>query len=169
MTCESGESRRAPVPSDDGMAWAKSAADRVARRFGVGDRATLDQFRSEQGQRSLYLFDVRDPLEYVAGHVAGAVLAPGGQLVQATDYYVGTLGARAEAVSVIGVGEQTRQMTCSAEVAVVGGCIQNSNSRSMVAYVRKQAGQAKYVMAVRSARSGTVRRNSFRDATEFHR
>jgi rhodanese-related sulfurtransferase len=96
LTCESGESRRAPAPSDDGMAWAKSAADRVARRFGVKriNRATLDQFRSEQGQRSLYLFDVRDPLEYVAGHVAGAVSAPGGQLVQATDYYVGTLGAR---------------------------------------------------------------------------
>jgi rhodanese-related sulfurtransferase len=37
---------------------------------------------------------VRDPHEYAAGHVAGAVSAPGGQLVQATDQYVGTLGAR---------------------------------------------------------------------------
>jgi rhodanese-related sulfurtransferase len=44
--------------------------------------------------RTLYLFDVRDPAEYLAGHVAGAVSAPGGQLVQATDHYVGTLGAR---------------------------------------------------------------------------
>ena len=32
--------------------------------------------------------------EYEAGHVAGALSAPGGQLVQATDQYVGTLGAR---------------------------------------------------------------------------
>ncbi len=96
LTCDSGKSERAPTPSDDGMAWAKSAADRVARRFGVEriDRAKLDQLRSEQGQRSLYLFDVRDPPEYAAGHVAGAVSAPGGQLVQATDQYVGTLGAR---------------------------------------------------------------------------
>jgi len=96
LTCETGRSQRASAPSDDGMAWAKSAADRVARRFGAEriDRATLDQFRSEQGQRSLYLFDVRDPAEYAAGHVAGAVSAPGGQLVQATDHYVGTLGAR---------------------------------------------------------------------------
>ena len=87
LTCETGKSERAPAPSDNGMAWAKSAADRVARRFGVEriDRATLDQLRSEQGQRSLYLFDVRDPPEYAAGHVAGAVSAPGGQLVQATD------------------------------------------------------------------------------------
>src|SRR4029450_5728097 len=35
-----------------------------------------------------------DPAEYEAGHVAGALSAPGGQLVQATDQYVGTLGAR---------------------------------------------------------------------------
>jgi rhodanese-related sulfurtransferase len=96
LTCESGKSQRAPAPSGDGVAWAKSAADRVARRFGIKriDRATLDQFHSEQGQRSLYLLDVRDPTEYAAGHVAGAVSAPGGQLVQATDHYVGTLGAR---------------------------------------------------------------------------
>ena len=37
---------------------------------------------------------MRDPDEYAAGHVAGAISAPGGQLVQATDQYVGTLGAR---------------------------------------------------------------------------
>jgi rhodanese-related sulfurtransferase len=96
QTCEAGKDRRALASSDDGTAWAKSAATRVARRFGIEriDRATLDRFCSEQGQRSLYLFDVRDPTEYAAGHVAGAVSAPGGQLVQATDLYVGTLGAR---------------------------------------------------------------------------
>jgi rhodanese-related sulfurtransferase len=44
--------------------------------------------------RTLYVFDVRDPEEYAAGHVAGSVSAPGGQLVQATDHYVGTLNAR---------------------------------------------------------------------------
>jgi rhodanese-related sulfurtransferase len=95
LGCENGQSRRAPAPSGPGEAWAKSAADKVARRFGIArtDQAALDRFRSD-GQRSLYLFDVRDPAEYVAGHVAGAVSAPGGQLVQATDYYIGTLGAR---------------------------------------------------------------------------
>src|SRR5262249_12866612 len=44
--------------------------------------------------RTVYLLDVRDPTEYAAGHVPSAVSAPGGQLVQATDQYVGTLGAR---------------------------------------------------------------------------
>jgi rhodanese-related sulfurtransferase len=96
LTCETGKDRRALASSDDATAWAKSAAARVARRFGIEriDRAALDRFRSESGQRSLYLFDVRDPTEYAAGHVASALSAPGGQLVQATDLYVGTLGAR---------------------------------------------------------------------------
>ena len=37
---------------------------------------------------------MRDPAEYEAGHFPGALSAPGGQLVQATDTYAGTLGAR---------------------------------------------------------------------------
>jgi rhodanese-related sulfurtransferase len=57
------------------------------------DPATLEQWRADD-KRTLYLFDVRDPGEYDAGHVPGAISAPGGQLVQATDQYVGTLGAR---------------------------------------------------------------------------
>jgi len=93
--CDSGKARRAGDVSRDGLAWAKAAADRVARRFGVAriDLATVERWRADDA-RSVYLFDVRDPREYDAGHVAGAISAPGGQLVQATDQYVGTLGAR---------------------------------------------------------------------------
>ena len=67
----------------------------MARRFGILriDREAVDRFRADAA-RTLYLFDVRDPAEYKAGHVPGALSAPGGQLVQATDQYVGTLGAR---------------------------------------------------------------------------
>jgi rhodanese-related sulfurtransferase len=95
LTCDSGKSARAPQPSRDGLAWAKSAAAEVAKRTGVEriDRATLDRWRADE-HRSLYLLDVRDPAEYAAGHVAGALSAPGGQLVQATDQYVGTLEGR---------------------------------------------------------------------------
>ena len=57
------------------------------------DGATLDKFRAEQ-DRTTYLFDVRNPEEYLEGHVHGAISAPGGQLVQATDQYAGTLGGR---------------------------------------------------------------------------
>ena len=95
LACESGKARRAPGVSSDGLAWARSAAGRVADRFGITriDRGTLEGWRAD-GERTLYLLDVRDPGEYEAGHIAGAVSAPGGQLVQATDQYVGTLGAR---------------------------------------------------------------------------
>jgi rhodanese-related sulfurtransferase len=95
LACESGKARRAPSVSSDGLAWAKSAAARVADRFSITriDRGTLERWRAD-GERTLYLLDVRDPGEYEAGHIAGAVSAPGGQLVQATDQYVGTLGAR---------------------------------------------------------------------------
>src|SRR5262245_44835614 len=95
FACESGKAARAPDVSPEALAWAKAAADRVARRFGIVriDATTLARWRAEEA-RTLYLFDVRDPREYAAGHVAGAVSAPGGQLVQATDQYVGTLGAR---------------------------------------------------------------------------
>jgi rhodanese-related sulfurtransferase len=95
FACDSGRAPRAPDVSREALAWSKAAADRVARRFGIAriDVATLARWRAEEA-RTLYLFDVRDPREYAAGHVEGAVSAPGGQLVQATDQYVGTLGAR---------------------------------------------------------------------------
>src|ERR1700738_4710577 len=77
--CESGKARRAPQLSPAALAFAKSAADRVAGRFGIAriDGDTLIKFR-EDTARTLYLFDVRDPPEYAAGHVPGARSAPGG-------------------------------------------------------------------------------------------
>ncbi len=95
LTCAAGKAERAPAFSDKGLAWAKSAAENVAHKFGVEriDRAQVEAWRRD-GARTTYLFDVRDPAEYAAGHLPGAVSAPGGQLVQATDIYAGTLGAR---------------------------------------------------------------------------
>jgi rhodanese-related sulfurtransferase len=95
LTCDSGKDKRAPAVSEASLAWAKGAAAQVAQRYGVEriDSETLARWRADE-TRTTYLFDVRDPHEYAAGHVAGAVSAPGGQLVQATDQYAGTLGAR---------------------------------------------------------------------------
>jgi rhodanese-related sulfurtransferase len=91
----SGTTARFPDVTSTGLAWAKGATDNVARKFGVPrvDHATLAQWRAD-ATRTLYVFDVRDPAEYEAGHLPGALSAPGGQLVQATDLYAGTLGAR---------------------------------------------------------------------------
>jgi rhodanese-related sulfurtransferase len=95
FNCESGKTRRAPGFTTKNLEWARTAAQRVAQECGVRtiDRMTLETLHAD-GERTLYMFDVRDPAEYEAGHVAGAISAPGGQLVQATDQYAGTLGAR---------------------------------------------------------------------------
>jgi rhodanese-related sulfurtransferase len=92
---ESGKTKRAMSLSPAGLKRAREAAARVGWRFNIEriDGAKLDRWRADTG-RTLYLFDVRNPEEYAAGHVPGAASAPGGQLVQATDQYAGTLGAR---------------------------------------------------------------------------
>jgi rhodanese-related sulfurtransferase len=95
FACDSGKERRAENVSTPMRDWARQAAQRVAQSCGVKqiDRDTLEAWRKDD-TRTLYVFDVRDPAEYEAGHLPGAISAPGGQLVQATDQYVGTLGAR---------------------------------------------------------------------------
>src|SRR5712691_6230203 len=81
LACDSGNTARAPAVSGAGLRWAKSAAAAVARKINVGriDPAKLDEFRADP-KRTTYIFDVRDPDEYAAGHFPGAVSAPGGQL-----------------------------------------------------------------------------------------
>jgi rhodanese-related sulfurtransferase len=105
LKLEKGQTKHAPMPSPAGRAKAQQAADRVAKRFAVQriDRATLARFAAESERRSLYLLDVRTPEEYAAGHLPGSRSAPGGQLVQATDTYVGTRNARVVLVDGDGV------------------------------------------------------------------
>src|SRR5665213_213837 len=91
----SGKTARFPEVTERGLGWARAAAQAVAKRFGVEriDRAALARLQADTS-RTTHVFDVRDPDEYRRGHFPGAVSAPGGQLVQATDTYAGTLGAR---------------------------------------------------------------------------
>jgi rhodanese-related sulfurtransferase len=95
FTPDSGKDNRAPQVSHGALAWSKSAAESVARKLDIRsiDEGALARFRADES-RTLYVFDVRDPAEYAAGHVAGALSAPGGQLVQGTDQYAGTLHSR---------------------------------------------------------------------------
>jgi rhodanese-related sulfurtransferase len=94
-TMARGSRAVAPPPTPRGLASAIEASLRVSRRFGVReiDAARLRQLQAESA-RSLYVFDVRSPEEYEAGHIPGTRSAPGGQLIQSTDHYVGTRGAR---------------------------------------------------------------------------
>ncbi len=91
-----GATASAPPVSDIGRDMARAAAMRVERRFGVRriDLATLQRWRSEAGTRTLYVFDVRSPEDYAAGHVPGMKHIAGGQLVQETDRHAATWGAR---------------------------------------------------------------------------
>jgi rhodanese-related sulfurtransferase len=91
-----GATSRPPEVSPEGVAAARQRAEAVARRYGVPviDRAMLAQWQREADRRTLYVMDVRDPDEYRAGHLPGSVMAPGGQLVQETDNWLGVWGAR---------------------------------------------------------------------------
>ncbi len=59
----------------------------------VIDEATLQRWL-QQSDRTTFLFDVRSPEEYAAGHYPGSLSAPGGQLVQETDHFASVRGAR---------------------------------------------------------------------------
>jgi rhodanese-related sulfurtransferase len=83
-------------PTPGGLRRAADGAARIAARFGVAKigAGPLAGLRSEPQARTVYLLDVRTPEEFLAGHYPGSRSAPGGQLVQATDAYIGTRGAR---------------------------------------------------------------------------
>jgi rhodanese-related sulfurtransferase len=100
-----GATGRAPEVSLNGIAAAQQRADAVGRRYGVAtiDRAKLAEWQHEAHRRTLYVLDVRDPAEYRAGHLPGSVMAPGGQLVQETDSWLGVWGARVVLVDDTGV------------------------------------------------------------------
>ena len=75
----------------------KTAASALALLFRCGvQRIDLQALQAMQNDatRNTYLFDVRTAGEYEAGHLPKAVHAPGGQLVQETDHFVGVRGAR---------------------------------------------------------------------------
>jgi rhodanese-related sulfurtransferase len=92
---ERGASRLAPSPSRESRSWAIEAAAQVAARFGVKsvEPRTVREWQRDAA-RTLYLLDVRTREEFEEGHVGGSRHAPGGQLVQAGDEYVGVRNAR---------------------------------------------------------------------------
>ena len=100
-----GETAQPPEVSAAGRAAARAAAEALARRCRIRsiDAATLERWRAEAATRTLYVFDVRTPQEYAAGHVPGMKHVAGGQLVQETDAHAATWGARVVLVDDDGV------------------------------------------------------------------
>src|SRR5213595_3823182 len=127
LTLERGAARWAPAPSARSRAVAALAAKRVAAEDGipfVSPRALAARL-ARRRRDNLHVLDVRTADEYAAGHVAGAVWAPGGQVVQATDEYV---AVRAASIVLVCDGVARSVMTASwlsrmgfPDVAVLAG------------------------------------------------
>ena len=93
---EHGATRRYPEkPEPAHVDAARAMARGLVERFQVPrvDADTLQRWLADT-TRTTFFFDVRSPEEFAAGGATGAEHAPGGQLVQATDQYVGVRGAR---------------------------------------------------------------------------
>ncbi len=91
-----GAKRRPPEVSSQGSPT-RRLPPRKSPRVAALPASTAQRSRPgarESAERTLYLLDVRTPAEYEAGHLRGARSAPGGQLVQETDYHLATWGAR---------------------------------------------------------------------------
>lgn len=96
LTVERGADRHHPVEVPPGQVQAaRERVQALMRRHPVPgiDWPTWRQWQ-QQGDRSCQLLDVRTREEFQAGTLPGAVHAPGGQLLQATDRWVAVAGAR---------------------------------------------------------------------------
>ena len=94
LKLENGADRRySEAPTDTTALAARARALAVARGVAFVSAAQVDGFLADP-DRTTYLLDVRTAEEYAAGTVPGFAHAPGGQLVQATDQWVGVKGAR---------------------------------------------------------------------------
>src|SRR5688572_28179608 len=88
-----GETRSFGPQGPEAAKFAQAAAANIARKMNIKkiDKAGLDKLLAKGGP--LHRLDVRDPAEYAQGHLKGFRHAAGGQLVQATDQYVGARNA----------------------------------------------------------------------------
>lgn len=96
LTLDHGQTRKYPDQiSNAGMEVRKARAQKLAEKHHVQfvNNAIVESWLKDQ-DRSTYLCDVRTPEEFEKGTVTGAQHTPGGQLVQATDQYIGVKGAR---------------------------------------------------------------------------
>jgi len=88
-----GETKSFGPQGPEAAKFAQAAAADITKRMGVKkiDKAGLDKLAAKGGP--LYRLDVRDPAEYAQSHLKGFRHAAGGQVVQATDQYVGARNA----------------------------------------------------------------------------
>ena len=90
LSLEHGAARKGTDVSEQNHEAARARAKVLAEQTGVRTIAVKDLERLlADAERTVYRLDVRSPEEYVEGHLKDFRSAPGGQLVQATDEWVG--------------------------------------------------------------------------------
>jgi len=120
---ERGATRRYPERIDEAHlpALREQARALMQRHAVIAVTAAEAERWLSDANRTTVLLDVRTPEEFNAGSLPGAVHAPGGQLVQATDQWVAVRNARlvlidGEGVRAPVVASWLRQMGCDAYV-----------------------------------------------------
>jgi len=107
LKLEHGSTRRYPEKIDESsLPMLQDSARKLIGRFAIRTVTAreVEIWLGEPG-RTTYLCDVRTPEEFAAGSIPGARHAPGGQLIQATDQWVGVRNAR---IVLIDGGENVR-------------------------------------------------------------
>jgi rhodanese-related sulfurtransferase len=107
LKLEHGATRKYPDRIEEtALPALKASSQKLIERFAIR-MANAGQVESwlKEPDRTTYLCDVRTPEEFKAGSIPGAIHAPGGQLIQATDQWVGVRNAR---IVLIDGGENVR-------------------------------------------------------------
>ena len=107
LQLEYGSTRKYPNQIDESALLAQQAAAKeLMGRFDIKSAPAKEvEAWFNETSRTTYLCDVRTPEEFKAGSIPGAVHAPGGQLIQATDQWVGVRNAR---IVLVDGGENVR-------------------------------------------------------------
>ncbi len=95
LPLEHGSQQRYSDAVADDLTQQRRAAEALRQRFEI---AVLTRAQAQawidDSQRTTFVFDIRSVEEFIAATLAGAVHAPGGQLIQATDQYLGVRNSR---------------------------------------------------------------------------
>ncbi len=117
LRLENGATRRYPESATHDTAGLAARARAHAEKHGVRNvaPATVQAWLQDE-TRTTYLLDVRTAEEFATDGVSGFVHAPGGQLIQATDQWIGVKGARLALVD----GEMVRAPVVAAWLRQLG-------------------------------------------------
>lgn len=131
LQLEYGSSLQYPEQLDTAALPAQQqAAQSLMKRFDI-KTVTADEVAEwlKDDGRTTYLCDVRTPEEFAAGSITGAQHTPGGQLIQATDQWVGVRNAR---IVLIDGGDMVRAPVVASWLVQLGcdACVLEGGIRS---------------------------------------